>query len=478
MLRTLGASLGLVCFLAASNAAAQITGDQAVQAAQSSSAKSKLPPDSFGGELMFGKIGEDVFANLMLRLSFDRENWGVGFGLPLRLRIIDNDPQNADDLGSILRKEDWDEPADFLRVLRYVYVGDPSKTGPFYLRLGELSGLSVGHGTIVHRYYNGFDLDRWRVGTNLAVNIGAFGAEAVVGDLARPADAALAGGRFTVRPLTLAMGDEVPLADRLVFGVSIMTDPTAPTALQRTPTGGTEIDEDKHPIVLREETLPILGADVGYELLRGSPLSITPYIDLNRITAVDDGLGLHIGILWGLRVPLVLDTFLVDLRTEYRRVSGDYTAPYFNTVYEVERYESPPGSGTPKLAALRNQTGLPGKNGVFFDILAGLPQFIYVGGEFIDYDGGQNDGSLRLSLEVPVLEFVQFSAFYYRVNISGLDDLFALDDRSAVVAEAKIPLYYIFTLNLRWWRLWQAVEPEGYQAVDDWSVGVGFSLAL
>jgi hypothetical protein len=459
--------------------AQQVTGDQAVSASQQSSAKSKLGPQSLGGELMFGKIGEDVFANLVLRLNFDRENWGVGFGVPLRLRIIDNDPQNDDDLGSVLRKEDWDEPADFLRVLRYVYVGDPSKTGPFYARLGELVGLSIGHGTIVHRYYNGFDLDRWRVGTNIAVNAGPFGADAVVGDLARIGDPSMAGLRLSLRPLPWLVGEEMPLADRFVIGATLMTDPRAPYMLAKTSSGTVKLNEDNHPIVADRQTLAIVGVDVGYELLRGDPISITPYIDFNKITNLEGGWGLHLGVLWGIHLPVLIDTFTVDLRTEYRRVAGDYAAPYFNTVHEIERYEYPPGSQTPKLLALEAGANRPGRNGVFFDLLAGLPSYIYVGGEYVDYDGGENDGTIRLSLEVPALEFIEFSAFYYRVNLTGLDDFFKLDDRSAVVAEAKIPLYYIFTLNLRWWRLWQANPDTGsYDATDDWSVGVGFAMPL
>ncbi|MCC7383087.1 MAG: hypothetical protein IT384_14710 [Deltaproteobacteria bacterium] len=487
-------------------ASAQIGADQALGAA--SDLRAKLKPPSIGGEVMFGKIGEDVFARTLLRFNYDAENWGIGLGIPLSIRLVDNDPKN----GKLLRIEDWDEPSDFFRLVRYVYVGDPSKTGPFYIRLGELAGLSMGHGTVIHRYYNGFDLNRYRLGTNVALNVGAFGVDAVIGDLVRPTDPTVVGFRFQVKPLMLVdLGESAPastgaaspdappgegaptpapapsetqegdglygaIADRLHVGFTLLVDPTAPLELR---TSGAQVllDDQENPQIARERALVVTGVDVGYDLLRGL-IRVTPYIDLNKITYVDSGWGFHAGVLWGLRIPAVIDTFTVDLRTEYRRVSGDYVSPYFNSTYEVERFEAPPGSRTPKLGSLVAQAGQPGKNGAVFDLVLGFPSFAYIGGEYINYDSAIPDGSIRLSLEVPALEVVELSAFYYRINIDGFSDMFALDDRSAIVAEARIPLYTFFSLNLRWWRVWRPEQTGSYEAVDDWSVGFGFSFPL
>jgi hypothetical protein len=485
--RTLTALL-ITFTLIEGRAHAQLTGDQAIAAA--GAARSNLPPDTFGGEATFGKLAEDYFITLALRLNFDREMFGFGLQVPVRFRIIDNDPQQSmspegDDFGGIIRREDWDEPSDFLKVIRYVYVGQADKKGPFYVRVGELSGLTVGHGTIMYRYFNGLDPDVWHTGVNAAVNIGAFGVEAVTGDIANPY---ILGGRFTVRPLELALGEGL-FWEKLVVGVSAFTDARAPLALEtRTATkadGTSEVlvvaDEEGRPKVATTEAMVILGTDVGIELFSNELFSVTPYVDLNWITNVDYGVGFHAGVLWGFRLPVAIDTLVVDVRTEYRRVTGDYIGPYFNTAYEIERLQTLSSGGglpVPKQATL---VSYGARNGVFFDLLAGFPQFVFIGGEFVDYDGGIADGQLRLSLEVPALEFVKFSAFYYRINISGSDDFFKLDDRSAIVASASVPLYYVFTLNLKWWRVWQAQQVDGsttYEAVDDWSVGVGFSLEL
>lgn len=453
---------------------AQLTSEQAET--QAKAAGSNLPPDSFGGELLFGKLAEDYYLSLALRLNFDREMWGVGFQLPLRFRIIDRDPQNDNDFGGIIRREDWDEVSDFLRVIRYVYVGQADKKGPFYARIGELSGLTVGHGTIMYRYHNGLDRDVWHTGFNGALNVGAFGAETVVGDVVDPY---VIGARFTVKPLELAYGEGF-FWEKLVVGASIIGDARAPYELQMIGTSSVALDEHNHPVVASKRPMAIFGLDVGIELFSNELFSVTPYIDLNKMTRVDYGWGLHLGVLWQLRLNMLIDTLTIDARTEYRRVSGDYIGPYFNTAYEIERYQAfnarDPAPRT-KLYNLVNST-VGSRNGVFFDLLAGFPSYVFVGGEFIDYDGGQADGTLRLSLEIPALEFVKLSAFYYRIGISSADDLFALDDRSAVVAQVAVPLYYVFTLNARFIRVWEADPANAgqFNAVDEYSFGVGFSL--
>jgi hypothetical protein len=400
------------------------------------------------------------------------------------LRVIDLDPKADADFGGILRREDWDQLQDYLRVLRYVYVGRFDKKGPFYVRVGELSNLTIGYGTAVHRYFNGLDPNQWRTGLNAAVNLGAFGGEVVIGDVGNPY---FAGFRTTVRPLQLALGDE-SFWRRLVVGASLFADARAPFELRAAGADGVAV-EDGVPVVTRERALALGGVDVGLELLDTSLLKITPYTAFQKMSVVENGLGWHTGVLWNLRVPTPLDPLVADLRTEYRRVSGDYLAPYFNTVYEIERYQRLSGedgaSALPKLRTLCGpEAGCAGstaaaRNGLLFELMAGLPSWAFVTGEYVDQDGGEADGSLRLSLEVPALEAVRFSAFYYRINVDGLGDLFALDDKSALVAQAQVPLYSFLTVNVRWWRVWQARPEEGgYASVDDWSLGLGLNLQL
>lgn len=495
-------------------AVAQLDGEGANALADADQARQQQN-GSFGATVGFGQVGEDIYITPIIRFNFEQEMYGFGLQVPLRLRIVDRDPKEMrSGYDDIVRKEDWDEVQDFLRVLRFVYVGRRDKKGLFYVRLGELSGLTLGYGTVMHRYYNTLDINRWHTGLNAAVNFDiqtggkpgtaelssgtstvtaegelgpdaprlrepartTMGVEVMMSDVLDPY---VAGFRFRARPLSLALGNG--FWDRVETGFTLMGDWRAPLTLEMD-ANGVVVDPDKQtPNVAERRPLMVAGIDVGVDLLTGSFLSITPYTALNKMSQVDSGWGLHAGVLWGANIPLLIDTLTIQLRTEYQRVSHDYRGPYFNSLYEIERFQllaSAGGGPQTKLGFLRTQSSPP-KNGVFLELLAGLPNWVYVGGEYLDYDGGEADGILRLSLNVPALEFVRFSAFYYRINIQNSADLFEIDDRSAIVAQAVVPVPGVpfLTAQGRWWRVWRP-GPNGYESVDDWSVGAGFEVAF
>lgn len=504
-----------------------MTGEEAIRLADAT--PGRFPERrTLGGEAGLGAIGDDLFLNLTLAFNFDRENWGFGLQVPLRLRLIDRAPK-TDDFFAGLRREDWDDPSDYLRVLRYVYVGRPDKRGPFYIRLGALEATTIGHGTIMDRYRNRIDVNRLQTGLEAAFSIGPFMGELVVGDLLDPR---LVGVRAALRPFALFVHPDRPVATvprptdeagqtaggggpggdrrtasepaggsgwahRFVVGSSFFIDATAPLTLQTDGGGLVVLDGDGTPRVDRTRALMVIGvAEVSYALVDTDILTLTPYSDLNKITAVAGGWGWHLGVLYGLRVPLVPVTFSATARTELRHVSGDYIGPYFDTVYEIERFQrlsSAGGITQPKLLNLCGgvetcpPTGVP-RTGYFFELGAGLDNIINVSGEYLDYSGPRADGRFRLAVGIPLLRFVRFSAFYLRVNIDGPGDLFAIDDRSAIVAQAAIPVYGFADVRLRWSRVWRSCgasgvsgvtcegDTEGFQSVDDWSVSLGFQF--
>jgi len=80
---------------------------------------------------------------------------------------------------------------------------------------------------------------------------------------------------------------------------------------------------------------------------------------------------------------------------------------------------------------------------------------------------------------VPYFEYVQAKFFYYRINTEDLGDLFAFDDKTALMAEVRVPFLWVLSANFRWARVWQARPEEGgYQAVDDWNAGLGVFIRL
>ncbi len=455
------------------------------------------------GGLGFERIGEDYFLRLELAFGFDFDSWGIGLQMPVRLRIIDNPPQEDGDLLGVIRREDWDTVADVLRFVRYVYVGQRDRRGPYYLRLGQLFDTTLGHGTLVHRYRNDVDVNRWRVGFEALGRYQGYGAHAFVGDLTEPY---LSGLRATVRPLELILGKQ-PLMG-LEVGTSLVVDARAPVSLCQNrvnEVGDVDptclrpsdvmpgenvrigLDAEGLPAVAEDRALVLWGLDVGYDVVSTGGLLIRPYIDFNLIAALAEGWGFHTGILWQFRFPALIDTLVIDLRTEYRAVAGDYMGPYVNSIYEIERFRSlrtrGPLGPVPKFAAQCQAAadgdcrGGDARQGYFLELLAGFPRWVFLGGELLQYSDGP-DGTFRLSLEVPALQVVQFRASYFRVNVADLGDLFEVDERSAVVARARVPVWSIIALDVEWSRVWRGDPLRGYEPVDDWRIGAGFALPL
>jgi hypothetical protein len=89
-------------------------------------------------------------------------------------------------------------------------------------------------------------------------------------------------------------------------------------------------------------------------------------------------------------------------------------------------------------------------------------------------------GTFTLLLLVPALETLQFEAYYRRTGITGADDIFKFDDRSMAVAQAKYQMYPFVYLVAQASRRWVFQEgtidsAAGYEATDDWGVGVEFA---
>ena len=68
------------------------------------------------GRLGYGLIDNDHFLSINVGTALSWGKLGIGVQVPLRFRVVDNDPENE----GVLRKEEWDEVSDWTRVLRYV----------------------------------------------------------------------------------------------------------------------------------------------------------------------------------------------------------------------------------------------------------------------------------------------------------------------------------------------------------------------
>ncbi|MCG3172337.1 MAG: hypothetical protein GMKNLPBB_00487 [Myxococcota bacterium] len=440
-----------------------------------------------------GQMGEDFFLRLDVGLDLDFGPFGLGLAAPLDVLLVDNDPKSRDDApGKFIRPGQYDEPSDFLRFIRYLRFGRKGET--FYLRLGMLAAETIGHGTIVDNYYNNLDFDHYRFGASFQLNTPQITVESLLGNAINPY---LFGGRLGVRPWAFA--DPKAFMSRLKISASIFTDLKAPRVLQSAPAGypqGDGLDNDRdnlvdepgerrlfmdtqrYPVVDRSHNLIITGVDAEMNLIQEEWVDMTPYTDLNFI--LEHGKGFHGGLLTRFRAGKVLG---IDTRLEGRAFDGDYIPSYFDSTYEVQRYQLPGAVTTgdlpkPKAAWLEDLRGAAARLGWYAEAALRFSSFFVIGAGYDDYQGRDN-ANFMLFAEVPAFDFLEVGAYYYKRRFDDFGEVFDFDSRSLLLGRARLHLGGFSFIEAKYWRVWQT-DPMTGQIIpaNDWSIGGGLVFSF
>ena len=139
----------------------ELSENQPLEKAQPSPKK----PFNMGLAVGSATINDTIYNQVALRpeLSFGK----LGIGLDL-VMYIDNE-------GNI-RKDEWDEPSDFIDKLLYIRWGQ--KSDPFWLVWGSLNNVTLGYGGLLSGYSNMMEFPSVRkVGVNTGFGFGNFGTE-------------------------------------------------------------------------------------------------------------------------------------------------------------------------------------------------------------------------------------------------------------------------------------------------------------
>ncbi|MBM4373198.1 MAG: hypothetical protein FJ098_16200 [Deltaproteobacteria bacterium] len=431
---------------------------------------------AMGGQVGVGMIGEDLFVNLSVGSTFAFGKIAFGIHAPLRLRAWDRPPGDR----GVIREEDWDEWRDYFRILRFFQYGTPEE--PVYVRAGELAAASVGHGTIVHRYYNNLDLDHFSLGLDTRVSFRPAGGEVLVNDLLNPEVLALRG---FLRPLTLWDHGKGEILDRFTVGLTWAGDVQAPWRLRTTGEGDAEAPRvDRAGNLSYERRVASLwGLDLGWTVVKTEIFDLTPFMDFNALAA--KGFGWHPGVLMTVRPA---EKTVIEMRFEYRALSPRYAPTYFNSFYDFQRTETFPeaGAGPWDHALWRHWVEGSGhhhwRHGFLGEIYAALFGVIGIGGLYEDYTG-RNNSNVMIRMDFPYVANLKLDVYYAKRNFNRFVELFDRDG-AWFVAEARyrfIQWMYVFaTYSLHWQMVKDRDSPRfgRYDALDDFQAGLGVELAF
>jgi hypothetical protein len=222
--------------------------------------------------------------------------------------------------------------ADFARDLalkiKYFEYGTQLED-PFFVKVGNLDDLTLGHGLIMRNYSNSTEFPSVRrVGFNLGVDGAGGGFEALVNDLAAPEIFGLRGYMKPVSGFDLAIGAS-SVVD--IGPASGLVDPDAAGDMMLI---GAGVDLD----------LPIIKTGLlGIRFFADGAATI-PYVR-TAFSGVDPGLQYQIlysdGQLknWGASSGFMGNVLFIDWRLEYRYFTGNFRPSFFDATYDRMRGE-------------------------------------------------------------------------------------------------------------------------------------------
>ena len=438
----------------------------------------------------------------------------LGLGVPLNLRAYSDGFYDTHRIK--FREHDYDKPSDYARVLRFFTVG--KKEDPFYLNVSQLFAASIGHGAIVRRYSGNVDNNITRVGAQVDAYGKYGGFEAFAADIVQPQHF-LAGLAF-VKPLAWLEGANAETFGQTSLGISTAVDLAAPYTLSRSNDGfrfprvgedgvcqqpGIAYCESGEPMAQETRRAQIVGLDLETKIVKTEKTDLKPYLDYSRLLDISNpsgagasaqgGGGLTVGMLGRFNAgDETVHAFRVVVEGRY--FDGNYLPGYFDTFYEVQKFQYITGRASPdydpKLRTVLGRDGAHKRAGYYLEaayqfnqglaLLAAFEDSFHVAGPAdICNSPGCNkvfgSRNLTLHIEYPTYSWLQFFASFYKRSFEGspFDTSQPFGDNTLLYSGVRVHVLPILFLNGRIFRSWQA-DPVLGEMKDLW--GGSFDIEL
>ncbi|MCE1207241.1 MAG: hypothetical protein LWX00_07525, partial [Spirochaetia bacterium] len=235
--------------------------------------------------------------------------------------------------GTDTMKALMDVASDLVLKIKYLEYGQPLED-KFFLKVGNLHDLTIGHGLIMRNYRNDTDFPSIRrTGVNVGYDFGAVGFEALANDLPFPE---IVGTRLYVRPIK---------GFKLAVGLSAVADLNAGKDLA----GTTWETAGKNLVFIGsglDLDLPIIPANPVLGIRAFADAAVTlPYVKAdfaspNNASTVTQGF--RTDLIWdnagphnyGAAAGFLGNVLFINWRLEYRYFTGIFRPSFFDSTYE------------------------------------------------------------------------------------------------------------------------------------------------
>ena len=440
-------------------------------------AKLVVKDSRFGLRVGAAYIDHTAYLSISPELDLRFDKFSFGLGVPLHINALNL----YDGAGIHLRKHDYDSPSDFAKIIRFITYG--AKEDQLYLNISQLFAATMGHGAIVRRYSGNTDQNITRVGAEIDAYGKYGGFEAFVGDIVQPSH--FISGLVFLKPLGfLNLKDNAANTwGQTSIGLTAAADFNAPFILARDPAGRPQTNDQGELIVANTQSAFEVGLDIETKIVKTAKVDIKPFVDYSRLVTsaqVDDGKGgTRTGNGGGGFTAGMLGRFNAGgekvhafrVIVEGRYFDGTFIPGYFDTFYEVQKYQFITGNASsnynPKLYTLLSQDPSSKRAGFYLEaayqyngglaVMASVEGATTVAGT-VEGAGGRN---FTLHLEYPAYSFLQFFGSFYRRSFAGSvipsqNGAGNYPDDMLIYAAGRLHILPILFLNARFYRTWQA----------------------
>ncbi|MHB8336397.1 MAG: hypothetical protein ACYDEE_03170 [Ignavibacteriaceae bacterium] len=393
----------------------------------------------FDGGMGLDWIDGELYYSFHIRPEIALGNWGVGLDLNFDINKNGN-----------IRKENFNELSDYLSIIRYLRYGE--KHDPVYIKLGALDYYNLGHGSIMYQYNNSPSIDTRKIGLVSDIDFGNFGFESIYSTFA---EAGVTAVRGYVRPLRFTTLANVPIIGNLEVGGTYAVDFNKYSGVVYVPDYNASAPLinpiiNPSPLWKPEDRgrMQIIGIDLGLPLINSSLFNLQLYSDFTKI--INYGGGVATGIMVEMNGLGILNA---SAKLERRFNQAQYIASYFNSMYEIQRYQFDTATGTfsskaDLLASITNPD-----NGYFGELDLHFLGVLDVIGSYERLDKTPDSGILHFVANVsPEGMPIVVRGGYDKTNIGAESQILKVDNNSFMYFEFGYkPMPYILVSMLYKW---------------------------
>jgi hypothetical protein len=464
-----------------------------------------------GGRVDIERLGPLFYVTLTPTVNYtlriNKRDMSMSFGVPLRLQLLDTRGIDADekwaDAGRF-RKEDWDTPQDFVKLIRFFTYG--RKEDHFYFNINAFRTATIGHGTLLKRYNPNLSIDIQRVSVELDGFTDYIGAQTYLNNIGGPN---LAGALVFFKPLSLVNRSSYVLRS-FSIGAHVVVDWDAPM-VNRLDIFDEDKDGRRGEILLggsnvQPQYTPTTIVGYGFDLetkIYKSPkksFDLKAYLDVSFLTAsipkacekwadgadkqkcavlfsndpvmvaaqpdnIETEQVTSNGVALGLLGRFTLGekrNHALRLRLEFRSYAPNFLPSYFDTFYQVERVQyrnsrDPLATNPANQSKVRRILGREGDDRVFgVQMEASYALWNVVEASIgFSFNSQTSDNGFYLHLGVPRNRYFSFALTYYKSS-SHAGDLLKLTDNALFIFQGRafvLPFLHVYL---------GAVTPFGY----------------